>query len=346
MADAIDERLEATLRAVLRGEADALPFTLRAKALEQARSERVRARRHRRWSFAAAAAVVVVVAGVALATALRPLPPAASPGARLAGLPSFERLAEAGTGGGAPLLRLEGAAGAQADHRQYGLPRGAYAYEYLAACSGPAPLVVSLAAASVAPVELGTVTCDGGLWRLAWDGTDEQAILAAASASLVVDAQPGTGWRMVVVDDGSGRIVQHFGTSSRLFRLPSFAWLVQQRSTGAIELVRDAGLNAGATSSVATLRGIGAASSIEVFLSCVGNPVELSLVPAGSATTAGQPQAFTCDGTRQGLLWQRSAATRDVSEIRLAVPAGTAWEAIVWDTSAAPDAPAPPTGSP
>lgn len=337
MVDNLDPRLESTLRTVLRGEANALPFTLRAAALERTRSERVRARRAQRWAAAATAVAVIVVGGAALVAALRPAGPAASPGDNLSGLPSFERLAGAGTGGGPPLLQLEEAAGSQAREWRYALPRGAYPFQYLVGCSGSAPVVVSLSADSLPATEIGAVTCDGGIWRLAWDGTDEQAILSAASVSLLVQAQPGTSWRMLVADDGSGRVVQRFDGSSRLFRLPSFDWIVQQRSAGATEIVRGSGLNPAATgSAVATLRGTGTATGIEVLLACVGSPVEVSFAAAGSATAAAASGPLTCDGTKQDVMWGRTAAIRSVSEVRLVVPAGTAWGAIVWDISSNP----------
>lgn len=346
MVDELDPRLEAALRTVLRDEANAIPFTLQAAALNRVRSERFRTRRLQRWSAAAAALAVIVVGGGALAMALRPSGSASPPGDSLSGLPSFDRLAEAVTGGGTTILRLEDVVGSQAHQGQYGLPSSAYAFQYLVACSGSGPLIVSLAAESGPAIKLGTVTCDGGVWRLEWDGTDEQAILSATSVSLVVQGQPGSAWRMLVADDGSGRIVQHFGASPSLFRLPSMDYLVQQRSAGATELARGSGLNEAASgTSVSTLRRVETASAIEIFLACVGSQVELSLISASSATAASGPTPITCDGTRQSILWARSDATHNVSEVRLAVPAGTAWEAIVWDISADPGRAAPPHGT-
>jgi hypothetical protein len=60
MADELDPRLEARLRTVLRAEADALPFTLRADQVAGRLAERRRARDRRRYAVVAAAAVFAV----------------------------------------------------------------------------------------------------------------------------------------------------------------------------------------------------------------------------------------------------------------------------------------------
>ena len=343
MVDELDPRLEATLRTVLRQEADAVPFTLRAADFERTRSERARARRAQRWTVIAAAAVVIAVGGLALATTFRPSGPASVPGDRLAGLPTFERLAESTTGGGSTIQRLEDVAGTQSRQWQFGLPTGAYAFEYLVACRGSNPMTVSLAAESVSAIKLGTVTCDGGVWRLAWDGTDERAILAAASVSIEIEAQPGTAWRMLVVEDGSGRIVQRFGTSSLPFRLPSMDHIVAQRTAGATELARGAGLSEAASgTALSTLRGLGNAAAIEILFACSGSEVSVSLASSDPTSPSAATWPMTCDGTLQTINWVRDNATLNVSEARVSVPAGTAWEVIAFDISAAP----PPTIQP
>ncbi|MEO8468250.1 MAG: hypothetical protein ABI573_01135 [Chloroflexota bacterium] len=60
MADLPDPRLESSLRAALRHDADAVPLTLRAEAVEQAWAMRVHARRRRRLVLLASAAVLVI----------------------------------------------------------------------------------------------------------------------------------------------------------------------------------------------------------------------------------------------------------------------------------------------
>ena len=60
MADELDPRLEARLRTVLRAEADALPFTMRADQVAGRLAERRRASDRRRFAVVAAAAVVAV----------------------------------------------------------------------------------------------------------------------------------------------------------------------------------------------------------------------------------------------------------------------------------------------
>lgn len=331
----LDPGLETMLRSALRREADALPMTLRASDVERAWSERARVRRKQRWTVAAIAAVVVALGGVALATALRPSGPEVASSTGLADLPSFERLEESIDGAGPAILRLQEPTDAQAGRWQFGLPTGAYAFEYIAACAGSNEMAVSLAPQSGPMVTLGRVACDGGVWRLAWDGTDQRAILAAASVSIRLDAQPGTAWRMLVAEDGSGRIVQHLGAASIPFRLPSMDFLVQQRSAGAIELVRGSGLNQAASgSAVSMLRGLGASTAVEVDLACSGSDVTVSFASQGSTDSTGVPADLTCDGTMQTIYWARASATADVSEIGVSVPPGTAWEAIVYDTSA------------
>lgn len=348
MVDELDPRFEARLRTVLRAEADAVPFTLGAAEVERARSERTRARRVQRWTAVAAAAVVIAVGGVALATTLRPSGPASAPGDGLADVPTFERLAESATGGGSTIQRLEGVADAQSRQWQSGLPTGAYAYEYLVACRGSNPVTVSLAAASVPSIELGPVACGGGVWRLAWDGTNERAILDAASVSIEIEAQSGTAWRMLIVEDGSGRIVQRFGTSSLPFRLPSMDYLVGQRTAGAIELARGAGLSDVASgTALSTLRGLGRAAAIEILFACSGNGVSASLASSDPASPSAATWPMTCDGTLRTVEWLRDNTTLNVSEARVSVPAGTAWEAIAFDVSAAASqVQPPPTTSP
>ncbi len=349
MADELDRRLEATLQRVLRDEAGAIPFTLRLAALQRVRSERARTRRAQRWSLAAAAVALLVVGGGVAALLARPgpvapaspSPPAPSPSDGLSGLPSFERLAGAGTGGGGVLMQHEGVAAPQVQQWRFALPRGAYAYQYLVACSG-AYLDIRLAAESLPTSDLGPVICDGGVWRLEWtDPTNEQAVLGSASVSVVVQAvENGTAWRMVVAQDGSGRIVQRFAGSPLLFRMPSLDWMAQHGPAGAVELARASGLNTGSETSMSTLRGIGSASAIEVSVFCVGSaPRVWVAADAGAAAAELTSQwPWGCFGSDHQSFWQRTEATRAVSEVRLGVPPGTAWEAIVWDLSSAPDA--------
>lgn len=88
MADELDPRLESRLRTVLRSEANALPFTIRAEQLAGGLAERRRARDRRRFGVMAAAALIAVgAAGVGLSWAGN-LGPAATPSPVPSAVPS------------------------------------------------------------------------------------------------------------------------------------------------------------------------------------------------------------------------------------------------------------------
>jgi len=328
MVDELDPILETKLRLALREEADALPFTIRTAELQRAAAARAAARRYRRFSILAAAAVVVVaVVGVtAIANMRGPSGPAAT--SALDGLPSFERLAEAGSGG-PTIYRVEDTAGALPSQWQYGLLAGAYNDLVLVACTGPSSLTVALEYGSPHSIPLGTVTCDGGIRRMAWDGTQERAVLASSSVSLVLNTEPGVSWRMLVVDDMTGRILQHVGVQSTPVRVPSMDYLFAQRTAGSTELARGSGMNESNVTSTAVLSGLGDAASIEILFSCsTGDPVTLSFGTSGTVGAEGGTPA-PCDGTMQSSLFQRDTKPV-VNEAHLLVPVGTAWEAIAF----------------
>jgi hypothetical protein len=80
MADELDPRFEASLRAVLRAEADSVPFTLRAEQVAMRLAERRRARDRRRFGVMAAVALIAVgVAAVGLSWGRNLGPAAVSP---------------------------------------------------------------------------------------------------------------------------------------------------------------------------------------------------------------------------------------------------------------------------
>ena len=113
MAEQLDRQLETRLRAVLRAEADAVPFTLRAGELEQRLVARRRAQSRRRMALVAAAIVVGVgLAGVVLSivrlNALVAASPSPSTSAGLDSLPSFDELLAILPSGAAVLTRGEG----------------------------------------------------------------------------------------------------------------------------------------------------------------------------------------------------------------------------------------------
>lgn len=106
MVDELDPVLEPRLRAVLRDEADAVPFVLRASELERVAVERRRARRAQRFGriVAVAAVLAIVATGVAAIASIRPTTPVAT---GLDGLPSYDTIRRAG-GTGAEIARSEG----------------------------------------------------------------------------------------------------------------------------------------------------------------------------------------------------------------------------------------------
>jgi len=212
MADELDPILEARLRGVLKSEADAVPFTLRADTVRRVGAERRRARNTQRFTmFAAAAVVVVAVAGLALSFAMRsPSNVAASPtpassGAanspNLAGLPSYDELAlsaQAKT----ELGRQEGQAGPQGGQWPLSVPQGTRTVEVVVACTGTS-LDVGTAGANLPVKWLIGAQCNG-------QPVDLRAIGGGALASdqspfIVIGAGAGTTFRLIVRDEAGAK---------------------------------------------------------------------------------------------------------------------------------------------
>jgi hypothetical protein len=198
MAEQLDPRLEARLRAALHADADALPFTISGAEVRRRATVRARARSRQRLTLlSAAAAAVIAVAGVAAFNALRTQDRTAGPG--LADLPSYEALLTAGQGF-PELARSESGAIAQDGQWQVGVPAGHGAIEVVVACSGRDASVST--SADGAPIRIvAGVTCDGQPVFL--NNAGGGAFASAASPAVVVTARAGTAFRLVVLD-GSG----------------------------------------------------------------------------------------------------------------------------------------------
>jgi len=196
MAEQLDPRLENRLRTALRDEADSAPVTLRARELVRLSGERRRRRMERRWSLLASAAVVMVaVGGVAVLAPARPSGPATRTPTGMDTLPSYEQLAEAGAGG-AEIARSEGGPIGQDGQWQFGDLHGQPSMEFAIACSG-GTVDVSVATSDPGPlIRVGTAACDGAVDLLYLTRNTDVANVAAASA--MVNAPPGTAWRMIV----------------------------------------------------------------------------------------------------------------------------------------------------
>ena len=339
MAEQLDPILETRLRAALRDEADAVPFTLRAGELERLAGQRRRAQRAQGLSVLAMAAVVVVaVAGVAAMANLRATGPVA-PG-KLAGLASYDQLVAAG--GGAPeVLRAESDAIAGDGQWQYGLPTGGGSLKVVVACLG-GPLSLATASEGAAGTGLGSVACSGAATTVSV-GTDP-AIAAASSPSIRLNAPGGTAWRMIVFSTTASASPAGppptVGPSDAIWTLPSYAELMaasQSHTRLSWYEAPEQPITIGSEDPL----GHGF-TGFEVVLACRG--AAAGAVVEATTTQDGVPSPlspFSCDGTPQRVVVAVDAATLD-NRLAITVPALTAVRYVVLDASASINA--DPTG--
>ena len=203
MADELDPRLEASLRAALHHEADQLPLLVRVEDIERARRQRGRRRLALPASLLAAAAVIavlVVVAGAWRANeslvATSPSPSGSAPATSTPPLAAFAALEAllAGQGADAPLgVAVRG--------------------EHPVAEEGDTPVRTSLGTVEIPavvgaclgePIQVGVRQADGSaVSTLATCDGEPFVLKLGATGDVWVQASPGVRWRVVV---GAGAV--------------------------------------------------------------------------------------------------------------------------------------------
>jgi hypothetical protein len=359
MADELDPILEARLRGALHGEADALPFTLRADTLRRVQTERRRARNMQRLSLMSAAAVVVVaVAGVFLTMNLRnnanvatsPSPSAsvapsaaasASASASIAPPPSPSSNVPAGLPGDAELLafapgsvelgRAQSDASAGPGSTTITGVANRTSVAIIAACVGDGPLEASQVNESGAETplgEIGTGACDGKPGMLAWNPDQPSSHMP----SVKVNFPGATSWVAILVD--RSRVPQD-ETASPIpsDSLPSLNEMLG--STGGFGTEVASKEHAATDTPSSTAFGdIRVASALGVLVTCSGSGVQLSAGDAAGSSKTPMGDVI-CDGTVQALTWTRAQGPSSAETVWVDAQAGAAWRAVAFDASKA-----------
>lgn len=380
MAEELDLVLESRLRDALHREAEALPFTLSAEAVQRAAIERRRAARSHMVSMFAAAAVVIaaVVGAVALsgprtntnvatpstlqspaASQLAPsqtAPAPASPSAagRLPG--SAALLGAAGQGA----VLLDSQAGDAAQHDQivaFGSAAHRGSLEIVVACTGGDSVAVAISASEIPASDPGgsdspfssRADCDGAPHLSArWDGWNSLILNSGANAAISVPA--GIAYRAILVDTSA--MAADGEQDPVIDGLPTLAHLSAARSdVGTIIATQRLAVSTGGGAE-ATAADIRVSSAIRAVIACKGGTLDVAATGVhqtadGVTTTDGAVMGtVSCDGTMQAFDWSRADGPGDAASVVVNASAGTSWGIVVWDMSAnAHPNPAVPCGS-
>lgn len=359
MADELDPvpetRLEHQLRAVLRAEAESVPFTLRADTVRRVGAERRRANRNRIGSLLAAAAVIALAIGTAgitlsqrawqvaaqspspSAPASTAMPGDATPDAN--GLLPYTALRA--------LLGNEGVptASVQAEHlSEVGDGRRSWTAGTVevgkvvvaVSCSGaPLTLSVMVGAQQVASMD---DQCTG---KVQMEVVAAEVMAAYGAPGQVVVEGPGSArWRVA-----AGVVLTAVATvappSASTADLPSSADLLAAAGQGEVRL-QALESNATAQDRVVRFDPVPDRGALAMAIACTGGDsvgVAFSSDPLPSSDPGGDASPFhpvTCDGTAQvSSVDGWNALFLDTGyQVGLSVPAGVSYRAILVDTSA------------